>query len=111
MTMHNVLSAAAKAVAIGMMTGAFAVGAAPISVALDGDDVVARVPAGTLDETSALYLVWDGEDRGTNPADWPVANRFRCDIAKTMVTMLVALYSLNFLNALSLCRSRPTANG
>ena len=28
-----------------------------------------------------------------------------------VVTMLVAFYSLNFLNALSLCRSRPSANG
>jgi len=28
-----------------------------------------------------------------------------------VVTMLVVFYSLNFLNALSLCRSRPSANG
>ena len=109
--MHNVLRAAAKAVAASVIAGALAVEAKPIAVAIDGNDVVARVPAGTLDETAALHLVWDDEDRGTNLADWPVANRFRCDIAKTMVTMLVALYSLNFLNALSLCRSRPTANG
>ena len=51
--------------------------AMPISVAIDGDDVVATVPAGTLDETSALYFVWDAKDRGTNPADWPAANRVR----------------------------------
>ena len=52
----------------------------PIPVALDGDTVVANVPAGTLDETSTLYLVWDDEDRGTTLADWPEANRLRHDV-------------------------------
>jgi alpha-glucosidase len=78
--MHNVLRAAAKAVAASVIAGALAVEAKPIAVAIDGNDVVARVPAGTLDETAALHLVWDDEDRGTNLADWPVANRVRRDV-------------------------------
>ena len=57
--------------------------AMPISVCLDGDDVVAKVPAGTLDETSALHLVWDTEDRGMDPAAWPETNRVRRGAANT----------------------------
>ena len=41
-------------IAVAVMAQANA--AMPISVCLDGDDVVATVPAGTLDETSALHL-------------------------------------------------------
>ena len=54
----------------------------PVPVAFDGSDVVASVPAGTLDETSALYFVWDDADRGTNLADWPAGNRIRRDVVK-----------------------------
>ncbi|MBO7683391.1 MAG: hypothetical protein J6T51_01545 [Kiritimatiellae bacterium] len=56
--------------------------AMPIAVSLDGGDVVASVPAGTLDETSALYLVWDDADRGADLADWPAANRVKCDVGR-----------------------------
>ena len=45
-----------------------------IPVAINGDELVASVPAGTLDETSTLYFVWDGADRGTDLAAWPAAN-------------------------------------
>ena len=65
---------------------AFALNAAtPIAVTIDGDEVCAAVPVGTLDETSALYLLWDDEDRGTNLADWPAAqNRAAAEVpAKT----------------------------
>ena len=57
-----------------------AAAATPIAVSIDGDEVYAAVTAGTLDETSALYLVWDDEDRGTNLSDWPAANRVRRDV-------------------------------
>ena len=70
--------------AVGLM-GCVAVAAnaaMPIPVAFDGSDVVASVPAGTLDETSTLYFVWDGTDRGTNLADWPAANRVTCDVGR-----------------------------
>ena len=68
-----------------MMIGAAAVAAnaaMPIPVAFDGSDVVASVPAGTLDETSTLYFVWDDADRGTNLSDWPAANRVKCDVGR-----------------------------
>ena len=54
----------------------------PVPVAFDGSDVVASVPAGALDETSTLYFVWDDADRGTNLADWPAANRVKCDVGR-----------------------------
>ena len=54
----------------------------PVPVAFDGSDVVASVPAGTLDETSTLYFVWDDADRGPKPADWPAANRVKCDVGR-----------------------------
>ena len=69
-----------------MCFGAFALtafvlnAAMPIAVSIDEDEVYAVVLAGTLDETSALYLVWDDEDRGTNLSDWPAANRVRRDV-------------------------------
>jgi len=66
-----------------MMIGMAAVAAnaaMPIPVAFDGSDVVASVPAGTLDETSTLYFVWDDADHGTDLADWPAANRVKCDV-------------------------------
>ena len=59
-----------------------ATAAMPIPLAFDGDEVVAKVSAGMLDESSALYFVWDSEDRGTNLADWPAANRIRRDVVK-----------------------------
>ena len=68
-----------------MMIGAAAVAAhaaMPIPVAFDGSDVVASVPAGTLDATSVLYFVWDDADHGTNLADWPAANRVKCDVGR-----------------------------
>ena len=70
-----------------MMIGAAAVAvranaAMPVSVAFDGSDVVASVPAGTLDATSVLYFVWDDADRGTNLSDWPAANRVKCDVGR-----------------------------
>ena len=57
----------------------------PIPVAVDGGELVVSVPAGTLDETSVLYLVWDDEDRGANLADWPAMNRARHDVANPEV--------------------------
>ena len=68
-----------------MMIGAAAVAAhaaMPIPVAFDGSDVVASVPAGTLDETSTLYFVWDDADHGTDLAAWPAANRVKCDVGR-----------------------------
>ena len=56
--------------------------AMPIPVAFDGSDVVASVPAGMLDETSALYFVWDDADRGTDLAAWPAANRVKYDVGR-----------------------------
>ena len=64
------------AVAIGAVLpmSAFADMAA-LSVTVSGNDVSVSAAAGVLDDTSALYLVWDTEDRGTSLADWPAENR------------------------------------
>lgn len=64
------------------VTAARGYAAMPISISLDGDEVVARMPEGTLDETSALHLVWDDEDRGVDLADWPAANHVKCDVGR-----------------------------
>ena len=70
MATQNVYFGKATSLATVMFAAVFAANAAmPIPVAFDGSDVVASVPAGMLDETSALYFVWDSEDRGTNLAD------------------------------------------
>jgi alpha-glucosidase len=61
---------------------ATAVGVMPIPIAVDGNDVVASVPEGMLDDTSALYFVWDDEDRGTDLAAWPAENRVRRDVGR-----------------------------
>lgn len=66
--------AAILAVATGAGIPAFA-GAEPLTAAISGNDVSVTVPAGVLDDTSALYLVWDEVDRGEKLADWPTANR------------------------------------
>ena len=72
----------AMSLAVAMCAAVAAKAAMPISVAFDGSDVVASVPAGMLDETSALYFVWDDADHGTNLSDWPAANRVQCDVGR-----------------------------
>lgn len=46
-----------------------------LTVAVSGNDVSVSVPAGVLDDTSALYLVWDVADRGSKLENWPAENR------------------------------------
>lgn len=48
---------------------------ATLAVAVNGNDVSVNVPAGALDDSSALYLVWDVDDHGPNLLNWPAENR------------------------------------
>ena len=82
MESRNTCFVRAMSLAVAMCAAVAAKAAMPIPVAFDGSDVVASVPAGTLDETSTLYFVWDDVDRGTNLADWPVANRVKYDVGR-----------------------------
>ena len=82
MESRNTCFVRAMSLAVAMCAAVAAHAAMPISVAFDGSDVVASVPAGTLDETSTFYFVWDDVDRGTNLADWPAANRVKCDVGR-----------------------------
>ena len=82
MESRNTCFVRAMSLAVAMCAAVAAKAAMPISVAVDGSDVVASVPAGTLDETSTLYFVWDDVDHGTNLADWPAANRVKYDVGR-----------------------------
>lgn len=66
--------AAILAVVTGAGIPAFA-DVAALTTTISGNDVSVTVPAGVLDDTSALYLVWDDVDHGEKLADWPTANR------------------------------------
>ena len=85
--------AAILAVATGAGIPAFA-GAEPLTAAISGNDVSVTVPAGVLDDTSALYLVWDEVDRGEKLADWPTANRIAYD-GSPAVSSFAATYTLS----------------
>ena len=54
---------------------AWAADVAALPVAVNGSDVSVSVPAGLLDDSSALYLVWDTDDHGPNLLTWPAENR------------------------------------
>ena len=41
----------------------------------NGTSVTVSAPAGALDSSSRLYLVWDTQDHGADVSEWPVANR------------------------------------
>ena len=87
-----------------MMIGAAAVGAmlpmaavaetAALSVTVSGNDVSVSAAAGVLDDTSALYLVWDSADRGENLADWPAENRIAYS-GSPAVSSAAATYTLS----------------
>ena len=50
--------------------------AAPVLTVTQGDGSISvSVPAGAADGESALYLVWDTTDHGTDINDWPSENR------------------------------------
>ena len=53
----------------------FATDAATLQVAISGSDVNVTAPAGALDDTSKIYLVWGATDFGDDMASWPSANR------------------------------------
>ena len=72
MESRNTCFVRAMSLAVAMCAAVAAKAAMPISVAFDGSDVVASVPAGTLDETSTLYFVWDDADHGTNLPTLPL---------------------------------------
>ena len=80
MASRNTGFVGAMSLVVAMCAAVAAKAAMPIPVAFDGSDVVASVPAGTLDETSTLYFVWDDADRGTNLSDWPAMNRVKYDV-------------------------------
>ena len=68
-----------KAVCLGAFALAcsslFAANAATLQVAISGSDVNVTAPAGALDDTSKIYLVWGATDFGDDMASWPSANR------------------------------------
>jgi len=66
---------AAIAATVCVMTSPLAAEVAALSVTVSGNDVSVSVPAGVLDETSGIYLVWDTDDHGSNVENWPAANR------------------------------------
>ena len=70
----TMIGAAAVAIGAVLPMSAFADTAA-LSVTVSGNDVSVSAAAGVLDDTSALYLVWDEADRGEKLADWPTENR------------------------------------
>lgn len=73
MNAKKILSAV-MAVAAGAVISAFA-GVPQLTATISGNDVSVTVPEGALDDTSALYLVWDDVDHGEKLADWPTENR------------------------------------
>ena len=68
-----------KAVCLGAFalafSAVFATDAATLQVAISGSDVNVTAPAGALDDTSKIYLVWGATDFGDDMASWPSANR------------------------------------
>ena len=68
-----------KAVCLGAFalacSSTFAANAATLQVAISGSDVNVTAPAGALDDTSKIYLVWGATDYGDDMASWPSANR------------------------------------
>ena len=67
---------------VGAVAAAFSTRAAEpaaLTLALQGDNVVVTVPANALDDTSRLYLVWDGVDCGADLSAWPAAKRIQHD--------------------------------
>ena len=65
-----------------------------LTVAVSGNDVSVSVPAGVLDETSGLYLVWDTDDHGSNVENWPAANRIAYS-GTPAVSSAAATYTLS----------------
>ena len=81
------------AVATGAGIPAFA-GVPQLTATISGNDVSVTVPEGALDDTSALYLVWDDVDHGEKLADWPTANRIAYD-GSPAVSSSAATYTLS----------------
>lgn len=65
-----------------------------LSVSVSGNDVSVTAAAGVLDDTSALYLVWDTEDRGTSLVDWPAENRIAYS-GSPAISSAAATYTLS----------------
>lgn len=85
--------AAILAVVTGAGIPAFA-DVAALTATISGNDVSVTVPAGVLDDTSALYLVWDDVDHGEKLADWPTANRIAYS-GSPAVSSSAATYTLS----------------
>ena len=85
---------AAIAATVCVMTSPLAAEVAALSVAVSGNDVSVSVPAGVLDETSGIYLVWDTNDHGSNVENWPAANRIAYS-GTPAVSSAAATYSLS----------------
>ena len=66
----------------------------PLSVTVSGNDISVGAAAGVLDDTSALYLVWDTSDHGDDLADWPAENRIAYS-GSPAVSSAAATYTLD----------------
>ena len=70
----------ARVAALALVGTAFSARAAEpaaLTLALQGDNVVVTVPVNSCDDTSKLYLVWDGVDRGADLSSWSAAKRIQ----------------------------------
>lgn len=73
---HSLAALAAAAICVATASSSLrAADVAALAVAVNGNDVSVSVPAGVLDDSSALYLVWDTGDHGSNLENWPAENR------------------------------------
>ena len=69
-----------------------AVADSALTIVPSGANINVSVPAGLLDGSSKLYLVWDTADRGYDLADWPSENRVEYDGA---VSASAATYTMS----------------
>ena len=69
-----------------------AVADSALTIVPSGANINVSVPAGVLDGSSKLYLVWDTADRGYDLADWPSENRVEYD---GMVSAAAATYTMS----------------
>ena len=93
-SMCGKLAALAAAICTAAALPSMAADVSALTVAVNGNDVSVSVPAGMLDDTSALYLVWDVADRGSNLANWPTENRIAYS-GTPAVSSAAATYTLS----------------
>jgi hypothetical protein len=92
-TWKAAVSAAAICMAA-VFSPSIAADVAALTVSVNGDDVSVSIPTGVLEDSSALYLVWDLADRGSNLESWPVENRIAYS-GTPAVSSAAATYTLS----------------